>query len=59
MIAGDVNVNAGLGASDLVSVLGAVGSVAYDINDVNMNGGVGASDLILALSNIGYISQVP
>ena len=59
MIAGDVNINAGIGASDLVSVLGAVGSVAYDINDVNMNGGVGASDLILALSNIGYISQVP
>jgi hypothetical protein len=59
MLAGDVNVNAGIGASDLVSVLGAVGSVAYDINDVNMNGGVGASDLILTLSNIGYLSQVP
>jgi tartrate-resistant acid phosphatase type 5 len=59
MIAGDVDVNGGIGASDLVSVLAAVGSLAYDINDVDMNGGVGASDLILCLSNVGQISQVP
>jgi lysophospholipase L1-like esterase len=59
MIAGDVDVNGGIGASDLVSVLAAVGSLAYDINDVDMNGGVGASDLILCLSNVGQMSRVP
>jgi hypothetical protein len=59
MIAGDVDGNGGIGASDLISVLAAVGSLAYDINDVDMNGGVGASDLILCLSNVGQISQIP
>ena len=59
MVAGDVNVNGGIGASDLISVLAAVGAEVYDSNDVGMNGGVGASDLILVLSNVGQISQVP
>jgi hypothetical protein len=59
MISGDVDVNGGIGASDLVSVLAAVGSLAYNINDVDMNGGVGASDLVLCLSNVGQMSQIP
>jgi len=59
MFAGDADANAGVGASDLVSVLGAVGLVVYTVNDMDMNGGVGASDLVLTQANVGQISQLP
>jgi hypothetical protein len=59
MIAGDVDANGGLGASDLVRTRVAIGSVEYMPEDVDMNGGVGASDLVMVRVNIGQASEVP
>jgi aryl-phospho-beta-D-glucosidase BglC (GH1 family) len=59
MVAGDVDANGGIGASDLVSVRSVVGLTTYDANDIDLNGGIGASDLILTRSNVGALSQVP
>jgi hypothetical protein len=59
MIAGDVDANGGLGASDLVRTRVAIGSVEYIPEDVDMNGGVGASDLVMVRVNIGQASEVP
>jgi hypothetical protein len=59
MINGDVDANAGVGASDLVSVRSAVGSSTYNASDVDMNGGVGASDLVVVRTNVGQSTQMP
>lgn len=59
MVAGNVDGNTGVGASDIVQVRSSVGSTGYIISDVDMNGGVGASDIVLTRGNVGQITQVP
>lgn len=59
MISGDADANSGVGASDLVSVRGAIGSTTYNASDVDMNAGGGASDLVVVRSNVGQSTQVP
>lgn len=60
MVAGDVDANGGVGATDLATVRSSIGVLnAYVVQDVDMNGGVGATDLATPRSNIGRLSYVP
>lgn len=59
MIAGNVDGNTGIGASDIVQIRGSVGFAGYAVDDVDLNGGVGASDIVVARGNVGQTTQVP
>jgi PKD repeat protein len=59
VVAGDVDSNGGVGASDLIAIRTLTGTTGYVRADADLNGGVGASDLVLARSNVGSSSPQP
>lgn len=60
LYAGDVDVNGGIGASDLASTRSAIGVLhTYAATDADLNGGVGATDLAIIRVNVGRLTSVP